>query len=60
MPKQYTKTSDGQLCMTESKTESRTEIYSYDRILNEIQAASDKLVYWQELKVEADKLNLKR
>lgn len=57
---EYTKTMDGQLSVSVIPVEPIVQTFSYDRILNEIQAHSEALTYWGNLKNEADKLNLKR
>lgn len=55
----YKKSDFNKLEITEQQLPKKT-VYSYDRILNEIQELGEKLIYWKKLKKEADKLGLKR
>jgi|TARA_Y100000310_G_scaffold310178_1_gene355142 hypothetical protein len=55
----YKKDNEDKLQISETQPAKKTS-YSYDRILNEIQALEEKLSYWEDLKVEADKLGLIR
>lgn len=59
MPEQYKKIDDKVLEISEPQPVKKVS-YSYDRILNEIQELEEKLDYWKKLKVQADKLGLKR
>lgn len=50
---------DGQL-RVQTPAEPVVQVFSYDRILNEIQSHTEELAKWNALKDEADKLKLKR